>query len=245
MKYRHVTEQADYSPYASGMVFHSIGGHPPLPVRLSSEVFLRAYEAWGKDAPCTIYDPMCGSGATLAALTLLHGPMIGAVVGSDVSADALRVAALNFGMLSEAGMRARIAKLEADIAAYGKDSHREALAAARSLLGRVEGSVSTSVFQADATSAEQLRAGLGDVRVDIVMLDIPYGDVAEWGGAAQMGESEAATTRVMAALRSVIAPEAVVALFMPKRHGADVAGYQRIQRIKAGKREVWLLRVRD
>jgi 23S rRNA (guanine2535-N1)-methyltransferase len=244
MKYRYQTHDENYTPYASGVVFHSLGGHPPLPVRLSSEVFLRAYHLWNPagDAPCSLYDPLCGSGATLAALKFLHWPLIGSVIGSDVSARALGVAALNLRLLTLHGMEQRIDRLRADAAAFGKDSHREALDAAKLLARRIADPVETYHFLADATDPAQIAPGLAGRAVDIALLDIPYGDVAAWQGAASTPGSDTALERVLASLRSALLPSGVVAVFMPKKHRAALTHYQRVEHIKAGKREVWLLR---
>src|SRR5687768_8887211 len=106
MKYQYVTERENYTPFASGMVLHSLGGHPPLPVRLSQEVFLRAYHRWRSVSvrdQCTLYDPLCGSGATLTVLKLLNWRRIGAIIGSDASAHGLQITELNFRLLTREG----------------------------------------------------------------------------------------------------------------------------------------------
>jgi len=242
MKYRHMTAREDYSPYASGQVLYSLRGHPPLPVRLASEVFLRAYDLWaGSGQPsCTLYDPLCGSGATLVTLKFLHWERITSLLGSDVSPESLEIAAQNFQLLTESGLQARLAKIAADVDAYGKDSHKNALVMAQSLRGRIAGPVTTRLFHADATDPHAVQAGLGDTRADIALLDIPYGRLSAWEGALSSQET---TVRVLDALATVLSPGGVVALFMPKRHKLQLAQYHRLQQIKAGKREVWLLQL--
>ncbi len=245
MKYTFVSEREDYTPYANGLVFHSLGGHPPLPVRLASEVFLRACYALTRNRPprpIRLYDPLCGSGITLATLKLLHGDKISAVAGSDADPRSLEVAALNFALLTREGMQRRIEKLRADLAAFGKESHREALAAAEFLLDRTGVPVEAHLFQADATQSAEVQAGMGQRRADIAVLDIPYGDVAAWQGEASPLNSAEATRKVLLALAEVMAPSGLTALFMPKRHRIDPAPFERAARIGAGKREVWLLR---
>ncbi len=244
MKYRHITEQEDYSPYASGQVLHSLRGHPPLPVRLASEIFLRAHYVWrqSNQATCTIYDPMCGSGATLVTLKFLHWQLIGTILGSDISPESVEIAASNLALLTTKGMQARMARLTAEIGDYGKNSHKSALTMARYLLTRIEGPATTHVFRADATDRQAVQAGVGDYRVDIAFLDIPYGRVSSWSGHSSDLSSEVATTRVLDVLYPLMTEGGVIALFMPKGHKVCLDHLNRIQRIKAGKREVWLCR---
>jgi SAM-dependent methyltransferase len=245
MKYRHMTEREDYSPYASGQVLHRLRGHPPLPVRLASEVFLRAYALWNGSGTtaCTIYDPLCGSGASLVTLKFLHWERIASILGSDTSPESLEIAALNFELLTEKGLQGRTAKIAAEVGAYGKDSHKNALLMAQYLLSRIAGPVTTRLFRADATHRPAVQAGVGNAQVDIAFLDIPYGRLSTWEGGSSDLSSQEATSRVLAALAAVMSPGGVVALFMPKRHKIQLDQYHRLQRINAGKREVWLLRL--
>lgn len=240
MKYRHVTTPADYTPYTNGLVLHSAPGHPPLPVRLASELFLRAYHLWGGPGRCTLYDPLCGSGATLVTLKFLHWELIDHLTGSDIDPHSLEIAGRNFQLLTPAGMQARINHLQADAAAYGKPSHQQALAAAYTLRDALRGPAETTLFPADATDPAQIQHGLAGQKVDIVLLDIPYGSLSNWQGqAAQLDED--ATPTVLNALRPALTPRAVICLVMPKKHNPTIAPFHRHQRLKIGKREAWIL----
>lgn len=110
------------------------------------------------------------------------------------------------------------------------------------LAERIADPVETHLFLADAIDRAQLEAGLNGELVDIAMLDIPYGGTASWGGDANAVNSEIAAARVLEALRAVMSPAGIAAVFMPKKHKIEHLRFERIQRIKVGKREVWLLR---
>jgi hypothetical protein len=236
MQYRFTT-RANYEDLAAGRVLHGAPGAPNFPVRLASELFQRALAERDGGAPVHIFDPCCGSAYLLTTLALLHGDRIARITASDVDADILRVAEANLGLLTPAGLGRRRDALRELYEAYGKPSHREALEAVARLAPRVARAVTHRTFAADATDVEQLRAGLGGERPDVVLSDFPYGRLKQWEA------DDDAPARILAALRELLAPRALLAIVVPRRTPLGHPGYERLQRVRVGKREAHLLRL--
>ncbi len=257
MPYRFAIERQDYSDYASGRVFYGLSGHPAFPVRLASEILQRClavHRAEGRVGPYVLYDPCCGRAYLLSTLAYLHGPDIAAVIGSDVDARALEVAARNLGLLTEAGLDRRNAEIQRMWAAYGKASHQEALQSAQRLQERLHAATSagadhpirTRLFQADALNGEALSGHLAGVALDVVITDIPYGRDSGWrtkdGPDNTAAPDLSPVWRMLEALLSVVSPWTVVAIAADKGPRLAHEGYQRIEHFRLGKRQVALLR---
>ena len=262
MAYRFAVERADDSVFAGGHVVQSAPGFTAYPARLACEVFRRGValrEAAGAPGPCTLYDPCCGSGHLLVTLAYLCGDRIRALVASDIDADAVRLTERNLALLTPAGLDARVAQLAALHAQYGKASHAEALDHAASLrrllLTRATSPLVTRVFRADATDAAALRAHLGAHTIDLVVTDVPYGQVSAWQetaeptGEVEGGEVEGAgeppAWRLLDALRPALAPAAVVAVSANRQQVVRHPAYRRVDRLQIGKRRIVFLTARD
>lgn len=245
MVYHFTADGENYEAFASGGVLYGLPGHPPFPVRLASEIFqrCRAYHP-DRSAPLSLYDPCCGGAYHLSALGLMHGAQISRIAASDLDPDALALAARNLRLLYLPGLDQRIAELARMTADYGKDSHRRALRHARGfrekLLRLPPGhSIETRVFEADATVPDAIRAGLPEGGVDLVITDIPYGRHSQWLGAG----SETPVHHMLEALRGVLARNAVIAVASEKGEHIEHEAYQRLKRIKLGRRQVVFLRL--
>jgi len=251
MRYRFARERRDYADYASGRVFYSSPGQPAFPVRLASEIFQRCLavrEASGAAGPCLLYDPCCGGAYHLSTLAFMHWQAIDEIVGSDVDEQALSLAQRNLALLTVSGLDRRMAEIAAMLASYGKASHAAALESARTLrrrlLGLVEGhQVATRLFRADATDGEALGRQLGDRRVDVVFTDVPYGWHSTWQVADAGQASASPMWQMLEALRRVASPGAVLAVAADKRQKTSHQGYQRVERFRAGKRQVAILKL--
>jgi hypothetical protein len=246
MPYQFALERPDYSDLASGRVLLSAAGHPAFPIRLASEILQRCL-AWraaaGLHTPCVLYDPCCGAGYTLTVLGYLHGASLSALLGSDIDATALGLAQRNLSLLSHAGLDARIDALSALLGRFGKDSHRVALASAHRLRTRLDTLLAdhphpTLVFQADALDGPALRAGLHGMRVDIVLVDVPYGLHSQWRLEAPASPSPSPVWQLLEALSGVVGSQSLVAIVSDKAQRASHAGYKRVQQFQAGKRRV-------
>lgn len=196
----------DLSP---GGVLFSAPGFPAFPVRLAAEIFRRASASIG--GPAVVWDPCCGSGYLLTALSLSHRDAIAGVIGSDVDPDALSLARQNLGLLTAGGLDARAAELRDRARRYGKPSYVLAAETAGRLRDRLTeggGPLPVAVAAADAFDPEQLRAARGDQRPRLVITDVPYGEQTRWRGAG----ATAGVGGLLNAFAQVLEEEAVIAV---------------------------------
>lgn len=247
MKYRFASRQ-DYGDFASGKVFLSWPGRPAFPVRLASEMFQRCLalrRAEGVRSPVVLYDPCCGGGYLLSVLAYLHGETIGQLIGSDIDSEAVRLAERNLSLLTPAGLEQRISEIEAMLSCYGKASHAEALASATRLKKRLRElgpgrTITTTVFQADATNQADLDANLSGLKVDVIITDVPYGQRSFWQG-SDTGAGDP-MGQMLETLLGVLSERAILALAADKGQKISHPSYQRLEQLRVGKRQIVFLR---
>lgn len=177
----------------------------------------------------------------LTSLALLHGGAVSAIFASDIDEGVVALARRNLSLLTGEGMAERVRQIQAMLAAYGKDSHREALESALRLqeVVRQSGhSIRTECFAADATEAVCGRMILPQ-SIDMVITDLPYGDLVEWSHREEDGQP---IGRVLDNLLPVLAPHAVAAVIAAKQERIQHEKYRRIERFSVGKRQIVLLR---
>jgi hypothetical protein len=77
-----------------------------------------------------------------------------------------------------------------------------------------------------------------------VFADVPYGWHAQWGGSAGAGRGEesAPLWRVLDAVLDVLPQRSIVAVSSSKEQRARHAGYDQLQRLRAGRRQITILR---
>ena len=241
LEYRYASDESR-EHFASGRVLYNAKGAAPFPVRLADEMAQRCFallEERGHPGPYAVYDPCCGSGYLLAVIGLLHGRRIRAVLASDIDETMLGTARRNLSLLTEAGMRERTEQLRELYARFGKPSHRDALESAAILEEyRARGLIeSIEVFPADITNGapRPVRSG-GFGPVDIVIADLPYGQLTGW-----RSESADPAGRMLDGLLPCLKPGAsVVALVADKSLKLRHERYCRRAMLKAGKRQIAL-----
>ena len=250
MPYQFVPQDQDYSDYAGGRVLYSLPGLPAFPVRLASEIFLRAYARIQAARPAesekrlTLYDPTCGGAYHLTTLGLLHGQAIGAILASDVDANALALAQRNLGLLSLDGLERRQQELRRLFDRFGKESHAQALSSAAVLRDKIESAapIRTRVFQADALKPDAVQNGLAGETAHLVISDIPYGQLSGWRLPENpMPDDPSPVWRLLEALLPALAENAIVAIAADKSQKIAHAGFRRVERFQIGKRQVSLL----
>ena len=244
MEYKFATERTNYADLASGSVFYSLPGHPAFPIRLASEIYQRclAYRCKGNE-PCTIFDPCCGAAYHLSVVAYLHWDSVRRVVCSDIDEKAVQLAERNLGLLTPAGMERRSREISAMIRLYGKTSHKDALESIRGLQEQVIRltnirPIQTRVFRSNATDAASLREGLQGLAIDIVFTDIPYGQHSQW----QETQSPDPAWAMLNALLEFLSPESIVAVASDKGQKIMHEGYQKLERLQIGKRQVVILK---
>lgn len=237
MRYRYVTEKADYSAFAAGHVIHSRGGMTSFPVRLASEIFQRCLHLLPEDVPVKLYDPCCGGGYLLTVLGFLHGSQINTLLGSDLDEGMIKLAGDNLQLLTHLGLEDRRAHLEDLIKRYDKASHRAALDSIAYLEAiRPRTAPNGIVWHADAAQ-QTLQNGC----VSMMICDVPYGDVTAWQG--RLAQSEP-LKRLLAAQASVLISGGIAAIISDKAQKAAHPAFQQVGHETLGKRRIVFLQKR-
>ncbi len=249
MAYRFVTEQGDYSAFASGQVLYSAPGYTAFPVRLASEVAQRCFALLGSlgvSAPYLLYDPCCGSAQLLTVLAYLHGDHLRAIRASDIDPEAIRLAERNLALLTLSGLDTRTAEIASLAQRFGKASHAEALIHAAGLRDhlvamRTAGVLSVHAFRADAGNGDDLRAHLGSDRIDLVVTDVPYGRQAAWLSGMERDRDGGESARLLAALYPILQVQSVVAIAANRQQAIHHPAYRRVDSLRIGKRHITFL----
>ncbi len=118
-----------------------------------------------------------GGGYSLTVLGLLNPECIARIWASDIDPEMLKVAGKNLSLLTPAGMAARLDQLKGLYKQFQKPAHLEAIQSAGRLMGRVRENIELRVFQADVMAGLSL-----DGPPDIVITDLPYGQMVDWNG---------------------------------------------------------------
>jgi SAM-dependent methyltransferase len=234
MKYVFAAEKTDYSDFASGRVLYSAPGTTGFPVRLADEIIQRAFhslEKHGNKGPFRIYDPCCGGGFLLTTLGFLFPERILDITATDIDPKVLEVAAKNLSLLSAEGLDRRERELASYAEAYGKDSHREALESLARLRTRLGGrSIKATIGQRDITDPAPFPAqGL-----DIIVTDIPYGQMASWGGTG----TDPVESLFANCYRALTRPLAVLVIVADRKARLQHEAFRRIGHFKLGKRQI-------
>lgn len=245
MAYQFATQDEDYADFASGRVIYSAPGMPAFPVRLASEIFQRARSRLPAVPRLAVYDPTCGGAYHLTALGLLHGAQISTIYASDIDPQALELARRNLSLLIPAGLERRESEIRALLEQYGKESHRAALRSLDLFRARLAQAapIEIQVFPADAFQPAQIQAGLRGARIDLVLADVPYGQLSHWSAPS---ESPAAPLPAMLdALLAAIHPQTILAIITDKAQKVAHPAYRRVDRFQVGKRRVTMLQTAE
>lgn len=243
MNYKFALENKNYEDFSSGRVLYNQQGTTSFPVRLGSEIFQQCVEflvKQGIDKPYTLYDPCCGGAYLLTSLGYLHGEQISKIYASDIDEKIIPLAEKNLSLLSVVGLNERIKQIEKMFEDYGKESHTEALQSAARLKKILEGQnkcIETNCFVADITEAVGLEQKVS--AVDIIITDLPYGDIVQWGGTESEDE---AITKLLDNLLKVLANISIVAVVSKKKTKVKHEGYKKVEQFNIGKRQVTFLR---
>jgi 23S rRNA (guanine2535-N1)-methyltransferase len=242
VNYRFALENKNYEDFSSGRVLYNQQGTTSFPVRLGSEIFQQCVSFLMKQEikkPYTLYDPCCGGAYLLTSLGYLHGDDIAKIYASDIDEKVISLAEKNLSLLSITGLNDRIKQIEKMFAEYGKESHAEALQSASILKKILEGQseiIETTCFTADITEASGLKDKVNCV--DIVITDLPYGDIVQWGGRSS---EEEAVMKLLDKLLEVLADISIVAAISKKKTKVKHDKYKRVEQFNIGKRQVTLL----
>jgi 23S rRNA (guanine2535-N1)-methyltransferase len=251
MDYKYTQAHESYEMYAGGGVFYSAPGLTAFPVRLAVEIFRRCQAiraAQGAHGPAVVYDPCCGGAYHLATMAFFNWNQIAGIYGSDIDDDALGIAARNLSLLTLDGMDRRIADLTGLYQQHGKASHEAALQHAQQLRQRLAEAVrhhplATQLFGADATDAAAIAAALPNVKINVVLTDIPYGRLAGWGaGSLALMRGGDPIHHLLESLLPVLSDNSVLAVAAAKKDKIVHACYERLTRMQVGARQIVIMR---
>ncbi len=219
---------ANYEDYSSGRVIYSGKGVPNFPVRLINEIFGRALSLSGKKDHLTIYDPCYGGAYSLTIIGFFYGQYIEKIYASDIEPEMAAYAEKNLGLLKTSGLDKRKQELEGLYKEFGKPSHLEALQSVKRLYEALDHDVRSEVFVADCTGK------LPEIRTDVIITDIPYGNLVSWEGGGLQGMLEN--------LLTISSDETVLAVSMDKSPKINCSGWGRVTKQNIGKRRFELLK---
>lgn len=232
MKYKY-TNNINYKEYATGRIIMSGAGMTSFPVRLASEIFQRCLNYRDNQNRVCVYDPCGGSAHLLTALGFLHSEHISSLFCSDIRQDATWLARNNLELLSEEGLMRRENTLCKMVSQYNKASHRDALDDITLLYKVLPSSkIITGVFVGNA-----LMRTLTLSSVDILITDVPYGDVVAW-----QGNTGDPITRLLDVQHDVLKDNSIVAIITRKEQKIRHARYERLKHSTLGKRRISFLR---
>lgn len=236
MEYKYCKNK-NFEDFACGRVIYYKSGMTNFPVRLAQEIYGRCVSYLQKKDDICIYDPCCGGGYLLTVLGFLNMGSINMLIGSDISNEAVELAWHNLSLLTEEGLEKRIRQLDNYYSEFGKQSHKEAIDSAKRLMHIVkkyDKKPAISVFKGDILAKETLTAK--DFKADIVITDVPYGNLVSWQGAGQDPINV-----LIENLMPILKPESVVAICSDKRQKMAVENFKRLERQRVGKRKFEIL----
>jgi tRNA G10 N-methylase Trm11 len=232
VKYQYAIEKTRYEDYAAGRILYTQVGMTSFPVRLASEVFQRCAAFLGKRR-LRVYDPCCGSAYLLTTLGFLHGEQVAALWAGDVNPLAVSIAQRNLGLLTADGIAQRQAEIEIMLRDYGKASHADALSSVQALRQILpQQAIETQVWLADA-----IQPPLAKACVDVLLTDVPYGDIVSWNG--QVADNP--IHQLLEAHHALLAQPSVVAIISAKKQKVAHPHYRRSVHDTLGKRRITLL----
>lgn len=225
MEYKYAKND-NYEDFASGRVLYHVGGEPTFPVRLTLELYERCLQYSVKKTELILYDCCCGGAYMLTILGLLKGNTIARLYGSDINEKSIKLAEDNLGLLTEAGIGRRRSGLEALYQQYGKESHREALESIDRLEKLLTDRLTSSVFVRNVLEASDLT-----FTPDIIITDVPYGNMAEWN------EGSGGINQMMDAIFNNCGRDTILCVCMDKKQKIQTDQFHRLERQVVGKRK--------
>lgn len=221
----------NFEDFASGRVLYGGKGIPNFPVRLLLEIYGRARSYLEEGKNITIYDPCCGGGYALSVLGFFHNREIKKIYGSDIDKNMIAYAKKNAALLKDAGIKKRKEEIQRHYDEYGKCSHLEALHSCDKLRDMLVQDMTVEIFQADCTRA------LPEILPDIIITDIPYGNLVEWDNGANISLND-----MLEQLWAVSHEKTVLAICMDKKQRINCDKWKRLEKQNAGKRKFEILK---
>jgi len=224
MEYKYAPN-LNYEDFASGRVLYHMGGEATFPVRLALEIYERCLSYSAKKRDIIMYDCCCGGAYMLTVLGFLKGDTISEIYASDIEPKSLKLAADNLSLLTTEGLNKRRAELEALYSSYGKQSHKEAMESIERIEKLVTERIAVNVFKRNALEADKL-----DFIPDIVITDVPYGNLTDWN------EGSGGVNQLMEVLYELCGQDTIVCICSDKKQKIQTSKFTRLEKQQVGKR---------
>jgi len=244
MEYKY-SKDDNFEDFASGRVLYHRSGMPCFPVRLADEIFKRCLEHLGRHDDIVFFDPCCGSGYMAAVLGFLNPAAIKKLVCSDIDEEALELARSNLSLLTMDGLLRRKDQVVGMIGTFGKQSHKDALQSIDRLVRILQDRPFVPEIYCFTADALDKRAFCdAGITTDIVIADVPYGNLSTWSGKPDDAADslQDAVGSLLDSVRYAIHKNSVIAIISDKSQKARNSGYKRLERFKAGKRAIEILK---
>lgn len=220
----------NFEDFASGRVLYGGKGNPNFPVRLLNEMFGRAVNYLHNKENLAVYDPCCGGGYALTVLGFMHNSEIKKLYGSDIDEFMIDQAKKNTGLLTTAGLSHRRNEIECLYKEYGKHSHMNALNSCDKLEDLLKTEIFADIFRADCTRE------LPCLLPDIIITDVPYGNLVEW-----KNEGQISIDSMLEQLWMVSHEKTILVICMDKKQKIAVGKWSRLEKHNIGKRKFEIL----
>jgi hypothetical protein len=222
----------NYEDYASGRVLYQNKGITNFPARLAQEIFGRCLSYAHKKSDLCIYDCCCGGAYMLTVLGFLNAKVIDRIIGSDISQQAVEVSKANLELLTLRGMDKRLNQIRELKNQYQKASHTEAEVSAERLRKLIENEIiETAVFHADALMERTL-----EVIPDLILTDVPYGDLVSW-----QGTEAGSVNQLLDYLYPLCGKDTIIGICMDKSQKNTNPKFKRLEKQQIGKRRFEIL----
>ncbi|NLH97635.1 MAG: hypothetical protein GX477_09925 [Clostridiaceae bacterium] len=238
MEYKYSNDD-NFEDFACGRVLYHRSGMPCFPVRLADEIFKRCMEHLGRQNDIVLFDPCCGGGYMAAVLGLLNPAAIRKIVCSDIDEEAVGLARSNLSLLTMDGLLRRREQIVEMIGAFGKQSHKDTLKSADRFIRILQDRPFVPDIKCFVADALDKTAFCNmDLIADIVIADVPYGNLSTWSG-----RKADAVDLLLDSIKCVIDENSITAVVCDKSQKVRNSSYKRLERFKAGKRVVEILKL--
>ncbi|MDN6640430.1 MAG: N-6 DNA methylase [Tetragenococcus sp.] len=237
MKFKFETIKKDYSDFSSDKLLVNAPRTPAFPVRVASEIMARCLSLINRTEELTIYDPCCGGAHLLTVLGFLYNANLKQIYGTDIDENALEYAQENLALLKPNGIQQRKKSLQYHYEKQGEAAQLMALDSAKRLSAMLSNPQQKEIqcFKWDITSFQ--RPPFKDV--NIVITDLPYGNMAHWQGTTKDHPTEQMLNNIY---QTLDINNAIVIVICNKKESIQHKNFTQVKRLKHGKRQFFFLR---
>lgn len=239
MKYKFETIKKDYSDFSSDKVLINAPRTPAFPVRVASEIMSRCLSYLNSTDGISIYDPCCGGGHLLTVIGFLYSANLNKIYGTDIDDRALDYAKRNLSLLAMEGLLQRKKGIQRYYDNNEEESQLQALESFERLKAMIVDSKRSHkdihCLKWDITSSQPPLFR----DVNIVITDIPYGNMSQWDGIMKNNPIEQMLNNIYQILDY---DNSVIAIISNKEQRIKHEYFEQIKRLKHGKRQFTFLR---